>query len=1077
MSDSEPRALRGDVANDNLNTLLRDIHSYVEQNPTLADLGLKINKAATQFNEFELLPKLLDGKLQWYVDTISSTYMLMHLQKHPLAPQLAELIYVISKVRGYKVVAHHFSNDVYLIPKLIGILKNETLGGLETFLVLMWLSSLVMVPFPLATIDEGLEKDISSLAVKYLGLQTNASKSQLISLVLLSNLLTRPDCTDLLLEYVDRTSLEWVYMHSNSKLGHLMALNQILKRFSNATVAGLAQKIHTDIVTLDISQLKHNPGYQVNSLHILYLGKVSTKVARIAINEKDYNTAAVIVNHFILDIIGSLGDRLDATLRESTAKNLSRIVTYLQLNAVNYATQLIWFVVEQLQLPQLTSLAGFVEHLGITTKNLSVSRYHTVLLFLGFLALNKTAPAEFLPIILSVFHSTCTISKFTFTFVQGSLIRDASCFCAWAVIRSLSPDKFRSLLASNGMWNSVFADLLRITLFDEDFTIRRCGIAVLQEFIGRFGQIYFKRLSPGMNANEIGELTLKFIELFDSSAVSSHKDAHDLVIQIIELGIPKTIFYDPLLEHALNDEVPYTIRKLSGHTLARILAITKGHVLWPSKHASCKEIVSELLKCFMAGDFLALYSLAELMSQNLLRMDQIHEIESSVSREKFDHHHDRPEKAESLLHWYNANHQRQHNEAPHLEHNLISIARVQSTDGLVDEFNQLFNFFVDKKITPINVHEVIRHFQHGNSLLAQTSMVYVLANNGLGVVMTVISDSSVDAEARADLVLSLTEYVPVIAQSEVYSSFCNFVLTLLDDYTLTNQGDVGLKVRGACLGLLERNGALAHFLASDLEAKLLRLAGEPMDKLRVRAFCFLCKLRKFDCQSQTVYLSDYRAYFQDLSAYYNDHVGDERKTDFWSGIVHTLGATTGNNQLTNASLKQVLLIIHSLNGTDEVVLELLKLLRIPNGVKVSELDQRVKRTFNATLTLLGRLFESGLEVSSDFPVEALFIRAYNLHINTNDVARVRQVLKIFQFISVWPNCLSEYRNKCRKRLCWITCLHPLDKVRLLGCESLFEIANELSLQNEILRYLEETDWGRGTRAHSLRKLEGAFLKM
>lgn len=1075
MDEFEPRTLRGDVANQNLVLLFKDIQVNVEKSGALPDLIVKVKKTVAQINEFELQPKLLDQNLQWYTEVILSAFLLSHLQKSPSGNPLAEVIYALAKVRGYKVVATHFSNDVYLVPQLILLMQNSDLGNYETFLVLLWLSLLVMVPFPLASIEEKLERQILQLAVEILGQQTNASRSQLVSLALLSNLLTRPDCVLLLREYVDSTADEWVHMPGNSKLGHLMALNQILKRFSNIEVAKLAGKIHSQIITLDFSQIKHNPGYQVNSLHILYLVKVSAKIARISINDNDFSTVASIINQLILDVMGTLGDNLDATLRETVAKNLSRIVSYLNLKAVNYAEQLTWFVVEQLQLPKLTQIEGFVTNLDITSETLNVSRYHTVLLFLGFVALTKAANYDFLPKILLVFHATCTISKTTFPFVQGSQLRDASCFCAWAVIRSIRPADFRAL-ATNNMWDHVLSDLLRVTLFDEDFTIRRCGIAALQEFIGRFGLVYFGMVFPKKNASEIGELTLNFIELFDSSTVSSLKESHKIVLQLIDLGFAKSIFYDALFENIINEEVEFNARKLGGKILAAIYNVPDRHE-WPITRISNEEITEKLILNLSQGHTLLLYTLAEFLNHDVLTETRTDHIQKLVSDVNFDHHHDNFEKAESLLHWYNASLHTLKSPTLILNSNLLSIARTQPSDGLIEEITNYFNSLVKKQVLPVSVHDIVRYIQHGNNLLAQTSMGYVLANNGLEAAMAMISNSAVDADVRAALITSLSEHVSELSQSANFQSFCDHILRFLDDYTLTNQGDVGLKVRGSTLTLIERNiqnHELITNLGTQLEQKLLRLSGEPMDKLRVQAHRLLCEMKVLAPKDANVYLSNYTVYFEDLTHILRV-IPEDSWVHFWSGIVHSAGATTGNNSLTNASIRYVLQLEQS-HGTDKIVTGLLKILKIPSGAKVADLDQRTKKTFNVTLTMLARLFEAGLEVSFEFPMDALFIRTYNMHINTSDVARIRQVLKIFQFMAIW-DILPEFSAKARKRLCWLTCLHPLEKVRISGAECLFEVVNELSPENDdMLHFLDSTSWAKKAPRH-LHTLESAILKM
>lgn len=1079
MSSGEPRALRSDVANAKLMTLLRSIQSDVENQANLAKISDTITRACAQINEFEQLPKLLDNNLQWLVDSITSTYMRMKLQQHQLCEKLAELIYALTKIRGYKFVANYFSNDVYLIPNLIVNLNSDSVADFETYLNLLWLSTLVMVPFPLDSIDANLEGEIAGLALKYMSVRTNASKSQLMSLVLLANLVTRSDCSQLLVDYVESTSQEWTSMAQNFKLGHLMALNQILKRFSNTKVSDLNQIIHSKIVLHDITQLKHNPTYQVNSINVLYLIKVSSKVARIAVNDSDYTTVATVVNNYIHDIMDTLGDRFDAKLRETTAKNLSRIISYLNLKAVNYSNQLIWFVIEQLRITELRPSTCFVTSLEITSENLFITRYHMVILFLGFLALTRSAPVDFLPTILSVFHSTCVISKQTFSFVQGSQIRDASCFCAWAILKSLTMNQFRSFGSSNpNMWNHVFAVLLRVIIFDEDFTIRRCGIAVIQEFVGRFGSTYFKTVFPTKTDTQIGELTLNFVELFGLSTVSSPQDAHNLIHKLIKLGFSKNLFYGPSFDEMINKDVPFELRKLGGYHLSMLLSCAPSEVQVPILESfDSHRIINEIISSYQKGDFLILHSIGEFLDRGLLTEQEIEIVAKLVSEVQFDHHYHNADRAESLLCWYNVYLKKSGDWPPNLEANILSMTRLEPTFGLVEELSKFFTFLTKKGILLISTLEIVRLLKHGNMLLAQTSMIYLLAGDGLDRLLKTVLNSAVDADVRSDIIASLANYEPLSRPSSLNAAVLSALLDLLDDYTLTNQGDVGLKIRGACLTLLEKCELLSRHLGSALEHKLLRLAGEPMDKLRVQAFCLLCKM-KYITSFETnygVYMNDYRIYFNDLIDFYKHHVDNDSRIYFWSGIVHISGALTGSNVLINESIRQVLLILYEVESPDSVVHNLLKLLRIPQVKNATNLDQRMKKSFIVTLTVLERIFDSGVELSPSFQFEVLYVRAFNLHINTKDVTRIQLVLKIFQYISIWQRSPLDLRQKSRKRLCWLACFHALDRVRRASADCLFEIANEIDPENQILILLNSTDWADAKCPKILlQKLDDAF---
>lgn len=1080
--EGELRVVKADVARDSLRRLLEGISGDVLNLAPQSALSAKILKVKTQFNEYEELPRLLDGDLQWYIATITDTYLGLRKSDLPtqnrteLCESLCELVYVLAKVRGYKFVLNFFDNDVYMIRKLLDILQDDYVGDFETYTVLLWLSSLVMVPFPLTTIECNIEQQISTMAAKHMALHTNASKCQVMALALLSNLVTRPDCTHLLKEYVQSISDEWATMLAEHKLGHLLALNQILKRHSRLEVCELAEHILTMVVVHDLAQLKHNLAYRVNSMHVLYLVKISSKICRISISRDNYDSVSLIVNSYIHDIMSTLGERLDAKLRETIAKNLSRIVSYLNAKAVNYADQLVWFVIGQLGVPELQG--NTFQTLNFTPESFDMSRYHTVTLFLGFLALTKAVSSSFIPTIISVFHSTCTISKRTYYSATGSQIRDSSCFCAWAVLKSLSVDDFAALgSADPSMWDSVFLDLMAVTIFDEDFTIRRCGIAVLQEFVGRFGSQYFREKFPGMDDNDIGVLTLSFIERFGSSTVGNLHDSHELITGVLDLGIPASVFLGPLHEETTNKEVPFEFRKLGSRYLSPLME-KQSRVQWNvPKMFNISDIVADVRELFQNGDHASLYTLAELYLHGHLSKHDTDLISRMVCDISLEGHHEISTKAESLLHWYNVEMLLTSKLDPNLGQNVIAMSMLAPTSSLTQELSEVFSFLANSASLAVSLDTLFRHLSRGSTLLARTSVPYILAQDGTEQILYTVTDFSVDADVRSDIIGALSG----LLTEPVHPTVSSIVLDLLDDYTLTNQGDVGLKVRGACILLVEENLAIFQSVGPDLERKLVRLAAEPMDRIRVASFRLLCKVKqetRFDSHFD-IYMSDYRLYFDDLGQFYESHVDDTLRPAFWKGMVHTAGALKGNNTLINISFRRCLLLVYR-ESADIVVMELARFLRIPPQQKVVSLSQRTKKTFNTTLNFLGKLFDCFVLFGPKFEFNTLYVRAYNLHINNSDLTRIGLVLRVLQFLATWGTP-HDIQSRSRARLCWLTCFHPSDKIRVSSAESLFEVANELDPEHSILNILDSTDWaGKRTQqenASLLLRLQSAYSNM
>lgn len=1041
--------LRTEEAHRDVSTRLQQIANDITLHPRR--LPQNIAKVKSTLEEFEQAPKQLDATLHTYVTTLADSFMLLQTRPSPdpaLANDLAELVYVLAKIRGYKFVANFFSNDVYLFPKLVDLLLHESIQQYDClcYLLLLWLSRLVLVPFPLVSVDPEIDEKVLVVATRFLSIHTNASKTQVVAAVLLALLVARPDCSHLLQKYLHSTLDGWNDYSENAKLGHLMAINQIFKRSSVPEIAAYSNQVHSQIVYFEASKL--NATSRGSSIHVLYLIKVASKIAKLHINEADYDGVAAIANYIINDIMGGMADQFDTVLRESAAKNLGRIVQALALKAVNYAQQLVTYMLGHLKIPNLAP-SSYLDNLLIDDNNLSVAKYHTVLLFLGFLALSRALPAEFLPSVFSLVHQTVFISQRTHTLVQGSQLRDASCFVLWALLRMINRATFAALYASSPeIVHNLFSDLIRIAIFDEDFTIRRCGVAVLQEFIGRYGAEYFALMLPGANGNEVGAFSLRLVELFDSSAVSTLADSHKIVSQLVSIGIPKQAFVETLLHEAMDENVPFAYRKIGARHLAELL---KREELTQDRFSAWRtgdtpDVVSELMQR-VNKDLLLLYPLAEFQLAGLLSEKQLQAAMEHFGKATFDHHRDNSIKGESLVRWMNALLLTGVSfDMSLLFAVILAVSRVQSTEGLELEMCTLFGSL---SINDDQFHELCRFLKHGNMLLAAAIPRAPLSTVQLGMVVSILLDTGVEADTRA---LLISKMDGILETHHDNSRLKHAILSLLDDYTLSMQGDVGLKVRFASVKLLLHNKDFATQLGEELRLKLLRLAGESMDKLRVAAFRCLCLLHGLPIDNDTFgrYLSDYPLYFRDYFSLVEDRHAETKEARareheaFLRGLVHCAGTSIGVNALINDSFRQVLRHHVRPEQWDEVFGTLLRMLKVPPNTKVSELDQRSQKTLVATLGFIAKIFESGVRFPSSISYQTLYIRAYNLHINTLNVARIGLVVRIFQYVGLEGT--AELQRASRKRLCWLACRHPASGVRKIAGDALFEIINELQPQ-------------------------------
>ncbi|KAI3359188.1 hypothetical protein L3Q82_002713 [Scortum barcoo] len=176
------------------------------------------SESATQrflviMNRYQEQPHLLDPHLEWMLNMILE---FVRSEKSP--PSLVHLgfrfLYIICKVRGYKVFMQLFPHEVADVQPVLDLLSRQDPKDSETwetrYMLLLWLSMTCLIPFDLYRLDGNLESDGSKarepimdriLAIAKASSSSGSSNSYLLvsdtprdaASVLVSKFMTRPD--------------------------------------------------------------------------------------------------------------------------------------------------------------------------------------------------------------------------------------------------------------------------------------------------------------------------------------------------------------------------------------------------------------------------------------------------------------------------------------------------------------------------------------------------------------------------------------------------------------------------------------------------------------------------------------------------------------------------------------------------------------------------------------------------------------------------------------------------------------------------------------------------------------------
>ncbi|MCI4391794.1 hypothetical protein PGIGA_G00138510 [Pangasianodon gigas] len=180
------------------------ISSLVELQDDCAAQESTIQRFVVIMNRYQEQPHLLDPHLEWMLN------MLLELIRSETSPPLLihlsfKFLYIISKVRGYKVFMQLFPHEVSDMQPVLDLLCRQDPKDTETwetrYMLLLWLSMTCLIPFDLSRLDGRLNSDsgqnrepimdrILSVAKSYLQV---SDKSRDAASVLVSKFVTRPD--------------------------------------------------------------------------------------------------------------------------------------------------------------------------------------------------------------------------------------------------------------------------------------------------------------------------------------------------------------------------------------------------------------------------------------------------------------------------------------------------------------------------------------------------------------------------------------------------------------------------------------------------------------------------------------------------------------------------------------------------------------------------------------------------------------------------------------------------------------------------------------------------------------------
>ncbi|XP_070704399.1 tubulin-specific chaperone D [Pempheris klunzingeri] len=468
------------------------------------------SESATQrflviLNRYQEQPHLLDPHLEWMLNIILE---FVRSEKSP--PSLVHLsfkfLYIICKVRGYKIFMQLFPHEVADVQPVLDLLSRQDPKDSETwetrYMLLLWLSMTCLIPFDLYRLDGHLESDGGKAREPIMDRILAIAKSYLLvsdtprdaASVLVSKFMTRPDVKQKRLgDFLD-WSLTIISQTDDQSMRDIMvldgALQSLAKLFKHGKRDDLLQYAPTILQCLEQKRLSESSQATLRKFGVKLIQRLGltflkprlaawryqrgsrSLAANLSMSQSNAVAAAVTpeeqeedydipeeVETVIEHLLGGLKDK-ETIVRWSAAKGIGRVTGRLPKELAD-------------------DVVGSV--LDCFSFQETDNAWHGGCLALAELGRRGLLLPSRLTDVVPLIIKSLTYEEKRGACSVGSNVRDAACYVCWSFARAYEPKELEPFVTQ------IASALLVTTVFDRNVNCRRAASAAFQENVGRQG--------------------------------------------------------------------------------------------------------------------------------------------------------------------------------------------------------------------------------------------------------------------------------------------------------------------------------------------------------------------------------------------------------------------------------------------------------------------------------------------------------------------------------------------------------------------------------------------------------------
>ncbi|XP_021918529.1 tubulin-specific chaperone D [Zootermopsis nevadensis] len=491
---------------------LQEVINMIENLRTIYSSEISVERAYERFtyimNQYQEQPHLLDPHLDNILDKLICIVRCRDASIE-LKHATFKYLYVIMKVRGYKVVVRHLPHEVSDIEPVLQLLEIQNPSDNATwqtrYVLLLWLSIIVMIPFHMSRLDSFKPEDLGNERRKTVmerilsacKIYALSSDLFLVAAFLSSRFLARPHVKELHLAAFLDWACNWIVSSDSpvfAQCGSLAAVSSILKHGKREDLLPHSQSLLKWILA---SKYRQNSG--TNITFFMYkasgpqCGLIFLKM-RVAVWRYQRGGRSLAANLSAGDGVAPEPSPLNSVLQNEEELDedfeipdgIEEVIEELVQGLRDSDTVIRWSAAKGIgrvtgRLPK--ELADDVVGSVLELFNIRESdgAWHGGCLALAELGRRGLLLPQRLVEVVPVILKALVYDEPRGYASVGTHIRDAACYVCWAFARAYDTTVLQPFV------KDIAAALLVTAVFDREINCRRAASAAFQENVGRQG--------------------------------------------------------------------------------------------------------------------------------------------------------------------------------------------------------------------------------------------------------------------------------------------------------------------------------------------------------------------------------------------------------------------------------------------------------------------------------------------------------------------------------------------------------------------------------------------------------------